>query len=132
MENNQNASKKLSVLSLIGIICAGVSLIFAILGTTFTCACSASKTVNTAAMIGEKYKMSAMLVFSILAVIIAIAGIVLAIIALAKNRADKVAVLALIVAGVAFIYALLPMLTICSYNCSLNNSHKALYQSLFK
>jgi hypothetical protein len=85
-DNMDNNNKKLNVLALIALIIAGVSSILAILGTAFTCSCSASKTwskdnlknILTAGQL--EHKMSLVWILSLVAAIVAVAAVVIAII----------------------------------------------------
>ena len=122
----QAAPKKpmnLNMMELIALICAGVSALLAVLGTTLTCACSASKSIGKGS---SEYTLSPVFILSIFAIIIAAGGIVCAIIAMkqkdAKVKAGKMASVAIAVSVFAFIFAFVPMTTICGYNCSLNNA----------
>lgn len=122
MDNNMmynQGQKKTDVFGLVGMICSAVSLLMAVLGTTFTCACSASRIVKKGDL-----AMHPVFILSIFAVIIAVVGIVFGVIAVLKNRKSKFGMLAVVIGAVAFIYGLLPMMTICSYNCSLESAFK--------
>jgi cytochrome c oxidase assembly protein Cox11 len=57
-----------------------------------------------------------------------ILAVVLAIVALAKDRACKMAIVSLIIGVLAAAYAIIPMLTICSYNCAIDNAQKKLVE----
>ena len=128
----QAAPKKpmnLNMMELIALICAGVSALFAVLGTTLTCVCSASKTFDDVkSALYLEYKLSPVFILSIFAIIFAAGGIVCAIVALkqkdAKVKAGKMATVAIAVSAFAFIFAFVPMTTICGYNCSLNNARE--------
>ena len=115
----------INLMELIALICAGVSALLAILGTTLTCACSASTTFDKTF---DEYKLSPVFILSIFAIIIAAGGIVCAIIAMKQKdapvKAGKMASVAIAVSAFAFIFAFVPMTTICGYNCSLNNAQE--------
>ena len=120
----QPAPKKpINVMELVAIICAGVSVIMAILGATFTCSCSASQPSDARFL---KYSLSAIFILSIFAAIIAAAGAVCAIIALKQKdavvKAGKMSYIAIAACVFAIIYALIPTITVCGYNCSMNNA----------
>ena len=129
---NQFAPKKpMNVsLGLIAMICSAVSLVMAVIGSIFACTCSASKSYDAVKMTTNMlkgnniYSTSAVIIVNILAAIIAVAAVVLAIIELKKNSTDKISKIAVVLGAFAFLYAVLPMLTICGYNCSLSNSYK--------
>lgn len=119
--------KPLDVWGLVAIITGSISFIFAILGTTLTCACSASKTYSKKNFtLTDKYvidhQMSAVFILSIFAIIFAITSVVFAVIAIKKNRKSIMGITAAIIGLVSFIYAFIPMLTICSYNCSVESA----------
>lgn len=119
---------KINVLELIAIICSGVGALFAILGTTFMCACSASETYNYKREdYGDPMFVShPIMVLAIIGGLVAIAGVVLAIIATKQKnaavKAGKLAWVAAIVGVFATLYAFLPTFTICGYNCSLESA----------
>ena len=124
----QPAPKKpINVMELVALICAGVSLVLAILGATLTCACSASKSFDLKD--GETflaYKLSPVFILSIFAILVAIGGIVCGIIAVKQNgaKSGKMALVAVAVSAFALLYAFIPMVTICGYNCSLTTNYE--------
>ena len=137
---------KINALELLALILASVGTLFAILGTTFMCACSADAfniKGTKASYFGAKYvtglnvKFSThpTLIIAILGGLMAIAAVVLAIIALkqkdAKVKAGKMAWISMIVGVFATIYAFVPMFTICGYNCALDSAAKEEVKDLF-
>lgn len=143
---NQSAPKKPMNISfgLIAMICGAVSLVMAIIGSIFVCTCSASKTWSTDSMVEimlsalggslntDIHSTSAVIVVNIIAAVIAAAAVVLAIIGLKKNTNDKMSKIAIAISTFAFFYAILPVLTICGYNCSLNkNMSNSMSSDLF-
>lgn len=112
-----------NLFELIGIISAGVGMLMVFLGTIFTCSCSAKKSMEN---FGIKYSTSAMFILTLFGILIAAAGVVLAILALkdqkSPNKAGKIAKVAVALGVFAMIYGILPTVTICGYNCSLNNA----------
>ena len=122
---------KINLMELIAIICAGVSFILAVLGTTLTCTCSAKKTFSEDA---DGYTLSAVMILSIFAAIIAAGGIVCAIIALKQKdaavKAGKLSYIAIAVCAFAVIYSIIPLMTMCGYNCSLENSKESFGKKL--
>lgn len=116
----------LNILELIAVICSGVGTLLSILGTILTCSCSANKTfdVTRVAMSSSKYVMSAVFILTIFGVIIAIAGVVLAIITLKQKKASKLSYIAIAVGIFGVLYGLIPTFTICGYNCSLDNAYE--------
>lgn len=129
-------------LGLIALICGVVSLFMAIIGSIFACTCSASKSYDAVKMAermlkgGNVYSTSAVIIVNIIAALIAVAAVVLAIIAIKKDATDKVAKIAVALGAFALLYAVLPMLTVCGYNCSLSNAYEdaigGALSSLFK
>lgn len=133
----------INVMELVALICSAVGTVMAIVGSALTCSCSASKSWDADALASNiksngfaaladftsgSHKMSLVCIIAILGAIIAAAGVVLAIVALKqKNVAVKAGKLAYVAAAVGvfgFMYGLLPVLTICGYNCSLNSSYE--------
>lgn len=117
-------------LGLISLICGAVSLFMAVLGSIFACTCSASKSYDAVKMAERMlkgknvYSTSAVIVVCIIAALIAIAAVVLAIKALKQDATDKMAKVALALGAFSVLYAVLPMLTVCGYNCSLSNKYE--------
>ena len=124
----QAAPKKpMNVMELVALICAGVSVVLAILGSTLTCACSASSTFDKdETMAVLRYKLSPVFILSIFAILVAIGGVICGILAIkgAKEKASKLAIVAIAVSVFAFLYAFIPMVTVCGYNCSLNGEYE--------
>ena len=127
---------KINVLELLAIIFAGVAALMAILGTTFTCVCGASKSFKKAYRYSTSvtHKLSPIFILSIFAALMAIAAIVCAILAFKKKdaavKAGKMGYIAIAVSVFAFVYAVLPTITICGYNCSLQGEVEDLQNSL--
>ncbi len=119
---------------LLALILSGVGAIMAVLGSILTCSCSASKTWDADELVGTFYSVfsgsihstSAVMIVAILGAIVAAAGIVLGILAIkdknATVKAGKMAYIAIAVGVFGVMYGILPVLTICGYNCSLNSS----------
>lgn len=109
------------------LICSIIGFIMSVLGSSLTCACSASKTFDPQRVVtvaSNRFVTSPVFVISIIGAVFAIAGIVLAIVAIKKQcavKAGKIAYIAMAVGAVGFVYGVLPVLTICGYNCSLNS-----------
>ena len=134
MDNNQNnvfgqspvqkAPANFNIIELIATACAGVGLLMVILGTIFTCTCSAKKTFDLKSS-GE-HGLSAVFIVTIFGVIFALAAIVLAVIAIKQKdvpvKAGKLSQISFVVGCFATLVGLLPLFTICGYNCSLNNA----------
>ena len=120
----QQAPKKpsnINVMELVAIICSGVGLLMSVLGTALYCSCSASATFEAGS--GE-YTNSAVMIVAIFGVLIAIGGVVCAVLTIKKDgdKAGKMAYIAAAVGVFAVLYGLIPTLTICGYNCSLNSA----------
>ena len=130
MDNNQNnvfgqspvqkAPANFHIIELIAIACAGVGLLMVVLGTIFTCTCSAKKAFEGTSA-GE-HGLSAVFIVTIFGVIFALAAIVLAVIAIKQNGCKKLSQISFVVGCFATLTGLLPLFTICGYNCSLNNA----------
>lgn len=121
---------KFNLFELIGIICSGVGMLLVFFGTIFTCTCSAD--YKTIAKAGG-YTMSPVFILTIIGILAAIAGVVISILAIKDTKSEvKAGNIAKIAAGLgvfAVIYGLLPTVTICGYNCSLNNNMLEDYQN---
>ena len=141
MPQQQAAPKqplKFNLMELISVGCAGLSFIFAILGTTLTCTCSASKAYDGGEIRYIEYidhGLSAVFILSIFAILFAAGGIACAILALKKKdaevKAGKLAYIAIAVSAFAFIYAFIPMITMCGYSCSLDSAHESYMKKLY-
>jgi hypothetical protein len=97
---------------LISLVSGSFALLLAILGSALTCGLSGKYN-------SHYYATSGVISICIVAVLIAIAAIVFAVMALKKNPKDKMSAIAFVVAIFAFCYAIMPMLTVCGYNCTL-------------
>ena len=106
----------------LALILAAVGALMAILGATFTCSCSATKSMK------KGFSLSPVFILAIFAAIVGAAAVVLAIMALKEQnaavKAGKFAYIAIAVGIFAVVYALLPVFTICGYNCSLKNAQE--------
>lgn len=125
---------------LIALICSGTGTFMAILGSILTCSCSASKTYDLDALknvftklSGDIHSLSLVCLVAILGAIVAATGVVFGILALkdknATVKAGKMSYVAIAVGIFGVMYGILPVLTICGYNCSLNSNMSS---SLFK
>ena len=129
MDNNQNFNEQfgaqsdktsnMSILKLLSLIFSGVGLLMVFLGTIFTCTCSAKKTFDTDS--DGTHTMSLVWILTIIGVLVAIAGLVLGLIEM-KKASDKLVLASVVVAIFSVILGLLPLFTICGYNCSLNSA----------
>lgn len=111
----------INVMELVAIICSAVGLFMSVIGTLLYCSCSASASFETGS---EGYTNSAVMIVAILGALIAIGGVVCAILAIKKNgeKKSKMSYIAAAVGVFAILYGIIPTLTICGYNCSLNNA----------
>ena len=120
------APSNLNVLELAGFICSAVGFVLAILGTFLSCAFSASNSVNSMSKTLRFMSGSAMIWFAIVGVVVAAAGIVLIIISTiqSKKGGKKTGIFSTVGAALAvaaIIFGMLPNLTICTYNCQVND-----------
>lgn len=128
---------------LLALILSAVGTVLAVIGSIFTCSCSASKTYDTDDIMGSAlsifsgdiHSTSAVMIVAILGAIIAAVGVTFGILAIkdknATVKAGKMAYIAIAVGVFGVMYGILPVLTICGYNCSLNsNMSDALGNSL--
>ncbi len=116
---------KFNTMELVALICSGVGLLMAIIGTLCYCSCSASATFESGS---DGYTNSAVMIVAILGVLVAVVGVVFAILALKQKdvpvKAGKLAYVAAAVGIFAVLYGIIPTITICGYNCSLNNAYE--------
>lgn len=118
---------------LIALILSSVGTLMAVIGSIMTCSCSASKSLGSniiaAAMSGGKlHRTHGVMFVAILGAFVAAAGVFMAIMALKQKdaaiKAGKLSYIAMAVGVFGVIYGILPVLTICGYNCSLNSKMK--------
>lgn len=124
----------INIMELVALICSAVGLFMSVLGTMLYCSCSADATFEADS---TGYTNSAVMIVAILGVLVAIAGVVCAIITIRKEgeKAGKMAYIAAAVGVFAIMYGIIPTLTICGYNCSLNSAKDEMatmdYSNLF-
>lgn len=118
----------------IALILSGAGAFLAVLGSILTCSCSASKTYDTDDIFssamnilgGDMHSTSAVMIVALLGAVVAAVGVVFGILAIkdknATVKAGKMAYIAVAVGVFGVMYGILPVLTICGYNCSLNSS----------
>ena len=126
---NTNGGTKVDIMSILPIILSGVGCFMALLGTIFTCTCSASKSYDvsnmlTGAIKGNAFTTSGAITVSIIAALIAVAGVVLGFLAVKKNAENKMAKISIALGAFAFLLAVIPAITICGYNCSLSSNYE--------
>ena len=119
----QKQPANFNTMELVALICSGVGLLMAVIGTLCYCSCSAKATF---ASDSDGYTNSAVMIVAILGVLVAAVGVVFAILALKKTdapiKAGKLSYVAAAVGVFAILYGIIPTITICGYNCSLNNA----------
>ena len=122
------APSNMNVMELVALICSAAGLVMSVLGTLLYCSCSASATFESGS---EGYTNSAVMIVAILGVLVAVGGVVCAILAIKKNgeKKSKMAYIAAAVGVFAILYGIIPTLTICGYNCSLNNAQEAMVEA---
>ena len=143
----QQAPKKpsnINIKELVALICSGVGTLLAVLGSIFTCSCSASKTYDADDMMNNvlgslnsllggsssgtlvDHSTSAVMIMALIGAVIAAVGVVFGILAIkdknATVKAGEMSYIAIAVGVFGFMYGVLPVLTICGYNCSLDSS----------
>lgn len=115
----------INTMELVALICSAVGLLMAVIGTLCYCSCSAKATF---ASDSEGYTNSAVMIVAILGVIVAVVGVVFAILAIKKTdatvKAGKLSYVAAAVGVFAILYGIIPTITICGYNCSLQNARE--------
>lgn len=143
MDNNQfnqfnpqggNGSTK-QLLSYIGLGCSGLGAVLTFIFSIVTCARGQAAS-DARGTFTSPLKLSYAWIGVFIGVIFCIAGIVLIILSKEKDaNLNKLAMVGLIVAAAAIIYALLTTCVICAYNCSYNNyfeSKMKSYSSWFR
>lgn len=123
MDNNQfnqtpmtSASTK-KIFEYVGLGCSALGCLLTFIFSIVTCSRGGAVYWNK-----HKFKMSLWLIGVVIAVIIAIAGLVLTILSMEKGqKLSKLAMISIILAAVAIVYAIIPNATICTYNCMLND-----------
>lgn len=112
-----------NLFELISIILSGVGMLMVFIGSIFTCTCSAKKTFSS--VYNTAFTMSPVFVVSIFGILFAAAGVVLAILAIKDTKSAKkagiIAKISFVLGAFAIIYGIIPIVTICGYNCSLNS-----------
>ena len=124
-----NQQNNFNMLEIISIICSGVGFLIVLLGTILTCTCSAKNVIE------DGFNVSPIFILTIFGIIVSVAGVVLAIVAIKKTdeviKADKIAKLAIAVGATAVLFGILPLVTICGYNCSLENAFEDSFSNAF-
>lgn len=132
----QQAPKKPSntnTKELLALILSAVGTVMAVLGSILTCSCSATKTwdaddvlsMGMNVLSGDVHSTSAVMIVAILGAIVAGVGLVFGVLAIkdknATVKAGKMAYIAVALGVFGVMYGILPVLTICGYNCSLDS-----------
>lgn len=117
-----------NLFELLSICLSGVGMLMVFLGSIFTCTCSAKKTFEG---YSASFTMSPVFVVSIFGILFAAAGVVLAILAIKDTKSAKkagmIAKIAFVLGVFAIVYGIIPIVTICGYNCSLNSQIKSAF-----
>lgn len=112
----------------IGFGCACLGCLLTFIFNIVTCARSPKASIESMKSL-DGFTISLWVIGVILAAILAVAGGIIAF--LSKEQGQKlgmVAIIAIIVAGVALIFAILPNATICAYNCALTDEFENLWR----
>lgn len=144
----QQAPKKPSntnTKELLALILSSAGAFLAVLGSIFTCSCSASNAYDAESLMStamgsigtilggsaasvsmDIHSTSAVMIVALIGAIMAAVGVVFAILAIkdknATVKAGKMSYIAVAVGVFGVMYGILPILTICGYNCSLNSN----------
>ena len=119
-------------LGLIGLIISSIALLTAFIGSIFVCTCSADKSFDILsraermASDGKDYSVMAtslVVILTLVAAVVAVGGILLSIAAYKKNSKSKLNIIGLALGVFALLYALVPTLVVCGYNCSINSAY---------
>jgi len=124
MDNNTNNNPS-NAMAVMALVFSAAGTLMSILGTAFTCSCSASKTF---AEDSGKYQTSLVMILAILGAVIALVGAVFAILALKNDRKNVLALISLALGVFGFAIGFLPAITICGYNCSLEGAKTKFYE----
>lgn len=112
-----------NLFELISIICSGVGFLMVFFGTIFSCTCSTSENYLKNS---DGFGVHPIFVLTLVGIVVAIAGIVLAIMALKQVnvaiKAGKISKVSIVLGIAAVVFGLLPLITMCGYTCSLNNT----------
>lgn len=112
----------------LGLGCACLGCLLTFIFNIVTCARSPKASIES----GDGFTMSLWIIGVIIAAIIAVAGGILAF--LSKEEGQKLgmlAVIAIIVSGVALVFAIIPNATICAYNCALTDEFESLFRGFY-
>lgn len=106
-----------NILSILAISLSAAGLLFAVVGTFWSCSASAENSISD-----QKFQGSLIFFIAFFGLMLAIAGVVLVVIPLIqKKQLDMMQKISIAVATVAIVMALLPNITICAYNSALNH-----------
>lgn len=120
------STKKL--FEIIGLGCAALGCLLTFIFNIVTCSRSPKASMDSK----DGFSISLWVIGVVIAAIIAVAGAVLAI--LSKEKGEKLgmmAMIAIIVAGVALVFAIIPNATICAYNCALTDEMGKIFSSYY-
>lgn len=127
--NNSSNKINADMLPIISLLLSGIGMFLVFIGTILTCTCSASK-----ATVGA-VSTSPVFIVTVFGILFAIAGAVIAILKLkdykTNKNVNKIAVVGFVLGVFAMIYGILPTVTICGYNCQINNAIESEYEDFF-
>lgn len=112
----------------IGLGCACLGCLLTFVFNIVTCARSPKASIDS----DDGFTISLWIIGVIIAAILAVAGGIIAF--LSKEQGQKLgmlAVIAIIVSGVAVVFAVIPNATICAYNCALTDEFENLFRGFY-
>ncbi|MCI8670358.1 MAG: hypothetical protein HFI34_12715 [Lachnospiraceae bacterium] len=124
--NGPISAKKMFEYIGLGCACLGCFLTFVF--NIVTCARSPKASIES----GDGFTMSLWIIGVVISAILAVAGGIIAF--LSKEQGQKLgmlAVIAIIVSGVALVFAIIPNATICAYNCALTDEFENLFRGFY-
>lgn len=114
----------------IGLGCSCLGFLLTFIFTIVTCSRGAEVVKDNMSKFKMEFGMSKWVIGVVIAVMIAIAGLVLSILSKEKGaNLSKISMIAVIVASAAIVFAIFTNATICSYNCTMNNEIEDVYKS---
>lgn len=117
----------------IGLGCSCLGFLLTFIFTIVTCSRGASVVKSNFSKFKLEFGMSKWVIGVVIAVIIAIAGLVFSILSKEQGaNLSKIAMIAVIVSAVTIIFAIFTNATICSYNCVMNNEIEGTLSGYFK
>jgi undecaprenyl pyrophosphate phosphatase UppP len=124
--NGPMSTKKM--FEIIGLACACLGCLLTFVFNIVTCARSPKASIES----GDGFTLSLWVIGVIIAAILAVAGGIIAF--LSKEQGQKLgmmAIIAIIVSGIALVFAIIPNATICAYNCALTDEFENLFRGFY-